>query len=216
MNEDDHSEIPSQPKLPPPQSFRRGLVFGVGFGLLLVNIITVNTMFRYFYEGTLFTTTSIVIIIFSIWGFLYILYLWISFLLIAFKGLPGCEFTAIGRGLLKNDIHVCVDSILNSKLDNMQKEVGISKRLLETESAQKWILGLALLCILICFLAIDTIDPLVKLVFIGIFSSIYFLYDITIHKFSIDRKDLTGKGDYPRLTLQYLITITRKILFKKS
>jgi hypothetical protein len=216
MNEEDHSEIPSlPPPLLPPQSFRRGLVFGVGFGLLLVTIITANLMWRHFNDET-FTTTSVFVIIFSIWGFLYIIYLWISFFLIAVKELPGCEFTAIGHGLLKKDIHVCVDSTLNSRLDNMQKEKGITTELLRTESAQKWIAGLVLLFILVCFMAIVIVDPMVKLVIIGIFSSIYYLYDITIHRFSINRKDLTGKGDYPRLTLQYLIVLTKGAIFKKS
>jgi hypothetical protein len=216
MNEEDHSEMPSPPNLPPPQSFRKGLVYGVGFGLLLVAIITANTIWRDFNDDTSFNAASIFLIIFSIWGIFYIIYLLISFFLIAAKKLPGCEFTAITHGLLKKDVHVCVDSILNSRLDNMQKEIGISTKLLRTESAQKWIAGLVLLFILVSFLTINIVDSLVKLEIIGVFSSIYFLYDITIHRFSIDRKDLTGKGDYPRLTLQYLIALLKEGAFKKS
>jgi hypothetical protein len=51
---------------------------------------------------------------------------------------------------------------------------------------------------------------------IGLFSSIYFLYDITLHRFSIGRKDLTGQGDYPRLLLEFLLELAKGSLFKKS
>ena len=130
------------------------------------------------------------------------------FFLIGFKKLPGCEFTAISHWLLKNNIHICVDSILNSRLDKMQKENGISAKLLKTESAQKWIIGFLLLLVLIYFLVIE-FSLVVNLFFIGLFSSIYFLYDITIHRFSIGRQDLTGQGDYPRLLLKFLIELAK-------
>lgn len=195
-------------KIPPPQSFRRGLVFGVGFSLLLVSIITAKNMWEYFIN-TPTNMIEILLLIFSVWGISYIVYLWISFLLIGFKKLRGCEFTAISHGLLKNNIHVCVDSILNSILDKMQKENGISANLLKTESAQKWITGFLLLLVLIYFLITDFFSLEIDLILIGLFSSIYFLYDITIHRFSIGRKDLTGKGDYPRLLVGFLIKLLK-------
>jgi hypothetical protein len=190
-------------ELPPPQSFRRGLVFGVGFGLFLVSIIIANNMWEYFIEKST-NIYEISLLIWSIWGISYVGYLWISFLFIGFKKLPGCEFTAISHWLLKKNIHICVDSILNSRLDKMQKEIGISPKLLKTESAQKWIAGFLLLLVLIFFLAINFLGLFVNLILIGLFSSVYFLYDITIHRFTIGRKDLTGKGDYPRLLSEFL------------
>jgi len=206
LNKDVSSEIP------PPQSFRRGLVFGVGFSLFLVSIITAKNMWEYFINKST-NMNEITLLIFSAWGISYVVYLWISFLLIGFKKLPGCEFTAISHWLLKNNIHICVDSILNSRLDKMQKENGISAKLLKTESAQKWIIGFLLLLLLVYFLVIDFFSLFVNLILIGIFSSIYFLYDITIHRISIGRKDLTGQGDYPRLLLELLLKLA---IFKKS
>ena len=123
------------------------------------------------------------------------------FFLIGFKKLPGCEFTAISHWLLKNNIHICVDSILNSRLDKMQKENGISTKLLKTESAQK---------------GLEFFSLFVNLFLIGLFSSIYILYDITIHRFSIGRNDLTGQGDYPRLLLKFLLELVKGSSIKKS
>ncbi len=216
MNEENHSERPSAPPpLPAPQSFRRGLVFGVGVGLLLVSIIIANTLWEYFdSESSSISTVAILVFIFSIWGLSYIIYLWISFLLIAVRKLPGCEFTAISHELLKKDIHLCVDSILNSRLDNMQQQIGMSTKLLGTESAQKWIIGLMLLYVLVYFLTLDMVNASIKLIIVGVFSSIYLLYDITIHKFSVNRKDLSGRGDYPRLTLQFLIALAKSTISK--
>lgn len=208
MNKDVYSEIP------PPQSFRRGLVFGVGFSLFLVSIITAKNIWEYFINKST-NMNEISLLIFSAWGISYVVYLWISFLLIGFKKLPGCEFTAISHWLLKNNIHICVDSILNLRLDKMQKENGISAKLLKTESAQKWIIGFLLLVVLVYLLVIDFFSLFVNLILIGLFSSIYFLYDITIHRFSIGRKDLTGKGDYPRLLLEFLLELAKGSLFKK-
>ena len=207
LNKDVYSEIP------PPQSFRRGLVFGVGFGLLLVSIIIAKNMWEVFFINKSTNMNDILLLIFSVWGISYVVYLWISFFLIGFKKLPGCEFTAISHGLLKNNIHICVDSILNSRLDKMQKENGISAKLLKTESAQKWIIGFLLLLVLVYFLVIE-FSLFVNLFLIGLFSSIYFLYDITIHRFSIGRKDLTGQGDYPRLLLKFLRELAKGSLFK--
>jgi hypothetical protein len=56
----------------------------------------------------------------------------------------------------------------------------------------------------------------VELILIGLFSSIYFLYDITIHRFSIDKTYLTGEGDYPRLISEFLRALAKGSLFKKS
>lgn len=201
-------------ELPPPQSFRRGLVFGVGIGLFLVSNIIAKNMWEYFIDKST-SITEISLLIWSAWGISYVVYLWISFFLIGFKKLPGCEFTAISHWLLKKDIHICVDSILNSRLDKMQQEIGISPKLLITESAQKWIAGFLLLLVLIIFLAVNFSALYINLILIGLFSSIYFLYNMTIHRFSIGRKDLTGKGDYPRLVLAFLIELAKGSLFKK-
>ncbi len=45
MNKDVISDIKD---IPPPQSFRRGLVFGTGFSLFLISIITAKNMWEYF------------------------------------------------------------------------------------------------------------------------------------------------------------------------
>jgi hypothetical protein len=208
LNKDVYSEIP------PPQSFRRGLIFGVGFSLFFISVITAKNMWEYFINKST-NMDDISLLIFSIWGISYVVYLWISFLLIGVKKLPGCEFTAISHSLLKNNIHMCVDSILNSRLDKMQKEYGISAKLLKTESAQKWIIGFLLLLVLSYFLVIE-LSVFVNMFLIGLFSSIYFLYDITLHRFSIGRKDLNGQGDYPRLLLEFLRELAKGSLFKKS
>jgi hypothetical protein len=209
LNAEDHPEIPS------PKSFRRTLVLGVDLGLLLLIIIIANAILEYFHTvNSISTGSSFPLLLFGFWGISYIIYLWISFLLIAVKRIPGCEFTAVGHWLLNRNIHVCVDSILNSRLDILQQQVGLSLKLLQTESAQKWILGLVLLFALVYFLSLNTIDPPVKLFVAGIFSLIYFLYDITIHKFSINKKDLSGRGDYPRLILQFVIAMVKKTILK--
>jgi hypothetical protein len=74
------------------------------------------------------------LLIWSAWGISYVAYLWISFCVIGFKKLPGCEFTALSHLLLKKNNHICVDSVLNSRLDKMQQQNGISSELLKTES----------------------------------------------------------------------------------
>ena len=75
--------------LPQPRSFRRGLVFGTGFSLLLISIVSVKNMWEYFIvEYT--NIYEISLLIFSAWGISYVVFLWFSFLLIGFKNLPGC------------------------------------------------------------------------------------------------------------------------------
>ncbi len=188
--------------LPVPQSFRRALVFGVGFGFLGIDILSIFNIIEYFTTTSLTTVESIAPFVIGLGGISYISYLCISFLLIGFKKLPGCEFTAISHGLLKKNIHVCVDSVLNSVLDNMQKKQGISFNLLKTESARKWIAGLVFLFIVFFFLLLEIVELNFNIILVAIISLGYFIYDITIHRFSIGRKDLTGNGDYTRLLVK--------------
>lgn len=189
--------------IPRPQSFRRGLVFGVGFSLFLVSIITAINIWEYFINKSI-NINEILLLIFSAWGISYVIFLWIPFLLVVIKKLPGCVWTAINYALSKSDIHICEDSVYNARLDKMQEKEGISAKLLKSESARSWIIGLLVLLVLVYFLIIDSLGLFVELILIGLFSSIYFLYDITIHRFSIGRKDLTGEGDYPRLVSEFL------------
>lgn len=209
MNEDTSFELSS------PQSFRRILIFGVGFALLLLSVIITKDILYYFLSRDI-NISEISLLLFSTWGTSYVTYLWISFLLIGFKKLPGCEFTAISHQLLKHRTHICVDSILNSRLDKLQKEEGISTKLLRTESAQKWILGLSLLLILSYLIAINFFGLYFDLIIMGIFSSIYFLYDITVHRYSIGRNDLTGQGDYLRLLNELLRKLLKASLFRNN
>lgn len=95
-------------------------------------------------------------------------------------------------------IHKCVDSVLNSVLDNTQKEKGICIELLKTESAQKWIMGTVLLAVFLVF-TLSRYDLFFNLAAYGIFSTAYFLYDLVLHRYSIGRNDLTGIGDYTKL-----------------
>jgi hypothetical protein len=194
-----------------PQSFRRGLVFGVGISLFLVSIITAKNMWEYIInESTNINIYEISLLIFSAWGISYVNFLWISFLLVVIKKLPGCVWTAINHALYNSRIHVCEDSVYNARLDKMQKKEGISTKLLKTESARSWIIGLLLLLVLVYFLIIDFFYLNVELILIGLFSSLYFLYDITIHRFSIGKNYLTGEGDYPRLILKFLCGLAKR------
>ncbi len=135
----------------------------------------------------------------GIWGVAYSTYLWISFLLIASLRLPGCEFTALNHVARGKHMHWCVDSVLNAVLDERQGKKGLVVGLLKTESAQKWIVGLAAFTIFIGFLASGVVKPGVGAAAVGIFTTFYFAYDMTIHRVSIDRPWLTGSGDYPKL-----------------
>jgi hypothetical protein len=73
MNKD--SEYPD---LPTPQPFRIALVFGTGFSLFLISIITAKNMWEYFIINTT-STNEFLILIFSAWGISYVIFLWISF-----------------------------------------------------------------------------------------------------------------------------------------
>ena len=76
MNKDVISDIKD---IPPPQSFRRGLVFGTGFSLFLISIITAKNMWEYFINQSP-NINEILLLIFSAWGISYVVFLWISFL----------------------------------------------------------------------------------------------------------------------------------------
>jgi hypothetical protein len=189
------------------------LVFGTGFSLLLISIVSVKNIWEYFIvEYT--NIYEISLLIFSAWGISYVVFLWFSFLLIGFKKLPGCAWAAIRR-----DIHICIDSVLNARQDIVQEENGISVELLRTDGSRLWIIGLLGLLVFAYVLTIDSIDSIdlfVKLIFIGSFSSLYFLYDRTIHTPSKHRKDLTGCGDYPKLLREFLRGRGKGSSFKKS
>jgi hypothetical protein len=115
------------------------------------------------------------------------------------KNLPGCGWTAIDVGLFNRMWHVCVDSVLNEKQDRVQRQSRISVELLKNEGSRVWGLGVIGLLVLAYFLTIGSIPPFVKLIFVGIFSSLYIFEDLTLHRFSIGRKDLCGEGDFRRL-----------------
>jgi hypothetical protein len=189
------------------------LVFGVGFSLFLVSIITAKNIWEYFINASI-NTYDILLLLFSAWGIYYAFFLSISFLLVVIKKLRGCVWTAIRHGLFNGKYHICVDSVLNARLDKGQEKYGISAKLLMSESAESarvWIIGLLILIVLACILTIDSIALPVKLIMTGLFSSIYFLYEKTIHDFSKFRKDLRGYGDYPGLLSDYLKWLRQKI-----
>jgi hypothetical protein len=201
--------------IPKPESLRRGLVFGTGFSLLLISIVSVKNMWEYFIVEYA-NIYEISLLIFSAWGISYVVFLWFSFLLIGFKNLRGCAWAAIRN---ESDLHICVDSVLNARQDKVQAKNGISVELLKTDGSRLWTRGLLGLLVFAYVLTIDSIDSIglfVKLIFIGSFSSLYFLYDRTIHTFSKHRKDLTGEGDYPKLVSEFLHELARGSLFKKS
>jgi hypothetical protein len=92
----------------------------------------------------------------------------------------------------------------------VQQKSGISVKLLKNEGSRVWGLGVIGLLVFAYFLTIDSIPPFidsippfVKLIFIGIFSSLYYLEDLTLHRFSIARTDLCGEGDFQRLMRNY-------------
>jgi hypothetical protein len=195
----------------PPQSIRRGLVFGTGFSLLLISIITAKNMWEYFMDNTS-SLNEFLLLIFSSWGISYVIFLWISFFVIVIRNLPGCAWTAIRLGLLKSgDVHICVDSVLNARQDITHSESGISVELRKTDGFKLWTVGLVALLVFAYILTIDSVDfntlP-VRLIAIGVISSLYYLYDLTIHEFSKGKdgkgRELEGKGDYPRVLSEYL------------
>jgi len=188
----------------PQLSVRRGLVLGNGFILLLISIITVNNMWAYFsanYKGI----DEFLILIFSSWGIGYVIFLWISFFVIAIRNIPGCGWTAIKYGLLKSDdVHICLDSVLNARQDIVQGRSGISVELLKTDGFKLWGGGLLGFIVIAYILTLDLIPLEFRLIILGVISSLYYIEDITIHEFSKYRRDLKGNGDYPRLLEQYL------------
>lgn len=153
-------------------------------------------------------TTSInefLLLIFSSWGISYVIFLWLSFFVIVIKKLPGCAWTGIKKGLLKSgDVHICVDSVLNARQDMEQKKSGISIELLKTDGSRLWIIGLIALLIFAYTLTLDIIPIYLRLLMLGVISSLYYLYDITVHEFSKNRRTLDGVGDYGDLLRMYL------------
>ena len=196
--------------IPHPLSFRRGLVFGVGFSLFLVSIITAKNMWNYFINASI-DIFEISLLIFSTLGIYYAVFLSISFLLVVIKTIRGCVWTSIRHGLYNDKYHICVDSVLNARLDKTQEKYGISAKLLMTESARIWVIGLLILIVFAYILTLDSITLAVRLILTGVFSSGYFLYEKTIHDFSRFRKDLRGCGDYPGLLIEYLKWLKKKI-----
>ena len=190
--------------IPYPLSFRRALVLGTGISLLLISVISANNMWKYLISHTNTEIYDIALLIFSASGISYAVFLWFSFLLIGIKKLKGCAWTGIENGLLKRDIHICVDSVLNARQDKVQERCGISLELLKTDGSKLWIIGLLGLIAFAYFLTLDYFKPFSKLIFIGSFSSLYYLYDIVIHRFSIGREDLNGVGDYPEVIRKLL------------
>ena len=196
--------ITDKDELLPPLSFRRGLVFGTGFSLLLISIITVKNMWVYFDNNTT-SINEFLLLIFSSWGISYVIFLWLSFFVIVIKKLPGCAWTGIKKGLLKSgDVHICVDSVLNARQDMEQKKSGISIELLKTHGSRLWIIGLIALLKFDYRLTLDIIPIYLRLLMLGVISSLYYLYDITVHEFSKNRRTLDGEGDYGDLLRMYL------------
>ena len=194
----------------PPQSIRRGLVFGTGFSLLLISIITAKNMWDYFLDNTT-GINEFLILIFTSWGIAYIIFLWISFFVIVIRNLPGCAWTAIRKGLVKSgDVHICVDSVLNARQDMTQSECGISVELLKTDGFRLWAGGLVALLVFAYILTIDSFDLPVRLIMLGVISSLYYFYDITVHEFSKYSTELKGRGDYPRVLNWYLCGLRKR------
>jgi hypothetical protein len=198
----------------PPQSVRRALVFGTGFSLLLISIITAKNMWDYFLDDTT-SINEFLLLIYSSWGIAYVIFLWISFFIIVIRNLPGCAWTAIRKGLLKSgDVHICVDSVLNARQDITQKEGGISVELLKTDGFRLWSVGLVALLVFAYILTLDRISVEFRLIMLGVISSLYYLYDLTIHEFSKGKdgkgRKLEGKGDYQRLLKWYLCGLSKR------
>ena len=189
------------------RSFRRALVFGTGFSLLLISIVSAINMWEYYNDTKSPTIYDSLLLIFSAWGIYYVVFLWISFLLMGFKELKGCAWAMIPKVFFKKEIHICIDSVLNGRQDKVQEENGISVKLLKNDGSRLWSIGLIGLLIFVYVLITDTIsfvDLYTKLIFIGSFSSLYYLYYRTIHNFSRNgflKKGyyLYGEGDFPNV-----------------
>jgi len=185
-----------------PQSFRRFLVFAIMSGFFLIFILAlINIINLIQFDKSWYSLISIAI---GMWGIAYVGYLCISFSLIGFLRLPGCEFVTIPHVLFRKRVHICVDTALNAVLDTLQKKTGLSFLLMKTESAQKWVLGLILQVIFLLIIASDVIGKEPKLILVGILSSVYFTYDKTVHRDSIGCTDLTGSGDYAKIIKRIL------------
>jgi hypothetical protein len=198
-------------EIPEIQSFRRALVFGTGFSLLLISIVSAKNMWEY-YITEFKNIYDILLLIFSAWGIYYVVFLWFSFLLMGFKKLRGCSWAAIPQVFSKEDIHICIDSVLNGRQDKVQEENGISVELLKNDGSRLWTIGVLGLVVFAYFLIIESIEFItlfVKLIFIGSFSSLYYLYYKTIHNFSkgeyLRRGNyLYGEGDFPKVISELL------------
>jgi len=205
------------------ESFRRALVFGTGFSLLLISIVSAKNMYEY-YVTEFSDIYDILLLIFSAWGIYYVVFLWFSFLLMAFKKLKGCAWAAIPQVFSNEDIHICVDSVLNGKQDEVQEENGISVELLKNDGSRLWGIGLIGLLVFAYVLIIDSIyfiDLFVKLIFIGSFSSLYYLYFKTIHNFSrygylVEGNYLDGVRDFPEVLKALLRKLRKGSSSKKS
>ncbi len=194
----------------PPESIRRGLVFGTGLSLLLISIITVNNMWEY--SMRMDNTAGInefLILIFSSWGIAYVTFLWVSFFVIVIKNFPGCAWTAIRLGIKSGEVHICVDSVLNAKQDMEQKYHGISASL-KTNGFRLWSVGLVALLVFAYILSINYFDLPIRLIMLGVISSLYYLYDITLHEFSKYSTNLTGCGDYQKVLKGYLCGLRKR------
>jgi hypothetical protein len=154
---------------------------------------------------------DISLLIFSAWCISYAVFLGISFTLVVIKRKPGCVWTAINC-----KIHICLDSVLNTRLDIEQEKNGISAILLKTHSGRIWTVGTLGLLVFAYFLILDFLGLFVELILVGLFSSIYFLYEKTLHDYSIGKNYLTGDRDLPRVLSEFLHGLGKGSSFKKS
>lgn len=155
-------------------------------------------MWEYFNNNSK-SINEFLILIFSSWGISYAIFLWVSFFLIVIKNLPGCAWTGISQ-----NFHICVDTVLNANLDDFQRKNGITAELLKTSSARLWIMGLILLLVFAFILTINFIPLDLRLIMLGVISSLYFLYEKSIHDISIGKPNLRGVEDYPDLLREFL------------
>ena len=203
------------------ESFRRALVFGTGFSLLLISIISAKNILEYFSDKSP-NISDIALLIFSVWGISYVVFLWFSFLLMGFKKLKGCAWAMIPKVFFGEDIHICIDSVLNGYQDKVQYENGISLKLLKTDGSLEWGIGVIGLLVFAYVLIIDPPSPIIKLILIGSFSSLYYLYYKTIHNFSRyeylkdKNKCLYGQGDFPNVLKALLCALRKGSSSKKS
>jgi len=159
------------------------------------------------------------------WGISYVVFLWFSFLLMGFKKLRGCAWAQIPQVFCEKDIHICIDSVLNERQDEVQQSDGISVELLRNDGSRLWGIGLLGLLVFAYVLIIESIESItlfVKLIFIGSFSSLYYLYYKTIHNFSryeyLKDKDncLDGQADYPDVLRALLCSLRKGSPSEKS